>query len=65
MTSILFLTEAIYCNILNTIIWETKNFFWIFLAFSKFIFNFEHFERNMTLIGDVFLNLRTPKHVVR
>ena len=32
MTSILFLTEAIYCNILNTIIWETKNFFWIFFS---------------------------------
>ena len=34
------------------------------MPFSKFRFNFEDFQREkMTLIADVFLNLRTPKHV--
>ena len=34
-------------------------------AFSKLRFNFEYFLNKMTLIGDVFLNLRTQKDVVR
>ena len=37
----------------------------IIFAFSKFRFNFEHFRKKTTLIADVFLNLRTPKHVVK
>ena len=42
-----------------------SDFFFIFFTFSKFTFNFEHFEKKMTLIADVFLNLWTPKNVVR
>ena len=30
-------------------------------GFCKFRFNFERFLKNITLIVDVFLNLRTPK----
>ena len=33
-------------------------------AFCKFRFNFEQFKKNMSLIADVFLNLRTPKNVL-
>ena len=36
-----------------------------FFAFSKFAFNFEHFQKKLTLVVDAFLNLRTPKDVVR
>ena len=39
--------------------------FFFFFEFSKFRFNFEHFQKRMTLIADLFLNLRTPKNVVR
>ena len=58
MISILFLKEAI--------IWETKNvfsFFFFFFTFSKFRFNFEYFGEKDDAI--VFLNLRTPKNLVR
>ena len=34
-------------------------------AFSKFRYTFEHFQKNMAIIADVFLNLRTPEEVVR
>ena len=37
----------------------------LLFAFSKFIFNFEHFQKNITLIADLFFNLRTTKNVVR
>ena len=36
-----------------------------FFASSEFRLNFKHFQTKMTLIADVFLNLRTPKNVVR
>ena len=39
--------------------------FFFFFAFSQFRFNFEHFQKKTRLIADVFLNLRTPKNVVR
>ena len=45
-----------------------SHFFFVFVFFfeySKFRFNFKHFRKNMTLTADVFLNLRTPKDVVR
>ena len=41
MTNIFFLTEAIYCNILG----NEKVFLNFFFAFSKFRFNFEHFQK--------------------
>ena len=36
-----------------------------FLAFSKCTLNFEHFQKNMTLVAYLFPKLRTPKNVVR
>ena len=36
-----------------------------FFAFAKFRLNFQIFEKNMILIGDIFLTLRTPKNLVR
>ena len=68
MTSILFWTEAIYCHISDGIISETRDIFSIFDSFLDFpnldsILNI--FKKKMTLIGDVFLKLRTPKNVVR
>ena len=35
------------------------------LASSKSTLNFEHFQKKMTLIADLFPKLRTPKNVVR
>ena len=39
----------------------------IFFAFPKLRFNFEHFQKKkkMTLIADIFLNLPTPKDMVK
>ena len=38
-----------------------KIFSEFFFTFSKFIFNFQHFQtKKMTVTADVFLKLRTP-----
>ena len=37
----------------------------VFYAFSEVILNFEHFEKNMTLIGYIFQKLRTAQDVLR
>ena len=74
MKGILFLTEAIYCIIFRSnYIRKEKNFSTIFFFF--FFFFFLHFlnldsilktlQKMMTLIAEVFLNLRTRKNVVR
>ena len=42
-----------------------RTFSRFFLAFLKSSLNFEHFEKKMSLIADVFPKLRTPKNVVR
>ena len=45
---------------------ELKTFSqFFFCAFSKCRLNFEHFEKKVTLIADVFWKLWTPKTVVR
>ena len=64
MTTIIFLTEAIYCNIFrrNYLI---KYFLNIFLHFRNLDSILNFFKTKTTLIADVFLNLRTPKNVVR
>ena len=66
MTSILFLIEAIYCNIFRCIYRRNEKYF---LKFFSHFPNLESisniFKKKMTLIADVFLNLRTPKYVVR
>ena len=57
---------ATFSYVSYAIISQTKNILSIFFfTFSKFRFNFEHFQKKMTLIADVFLKLRTPKNVVR
>ena len=37
----------------------------LFLVFPKSTLNFEHFQKKMTLIADLFPKLRTPETVVR
>ena len=44
---------------------KQKGFCKLFNVFFKFISNFEHFQKKMTLIAYVFPKLRTPKNVVR
>ena len=68
MTSILFLTEGIYCNIFRCNYLRKEKFFHNFFFFLQFrnlntIFNIS--KKKMTVITDVFLNLGTPKNVVR
>ena len=45
MTSILFLTEAIYWNIFKCNYLRNQKYFRIFFACSTFRFNFEHFQK--------------------
>ena len=66
MTSILFLTEAIYCNIFRCNYLRNEKYF------MNFFFNFLNldsilniFKKKMTLIAHLFLNLHTLKNVVR
>ena len=42
--SILFLTEAIYCNVFSSDYLRNKNYFLIFSTFSKLRFNFQRFQ---------------------
>ena len=42
---------------------QTFSQFWV--AFLKFILNFQHFQIKMTLISDAFPKLQTLKEVVR
>ena len=44
---------------------KQKGFCKLFCVFFKFISNFEHFQKKMTLIAYVFPKLQTPKNVVR
>ena len=44
---------------------KEKNVSDFLFAFSKFRFNLNIFKKKMTLIADLFLNLRTLKNVVR
>ena len=66
ITSILFLIETIYSNIFRcNYIRNQKHFLNLFFfTFSEFTFNFEHFQKKMILITDLFLNWRTRKDVV-
>ena len=66
MTSILFLTEAIYCNIFRSIYLRNKKYFLnCFLHFLNLDSLLNIFKKKMTLIAEVFLNLRRVKNVVR
>ena len=44
---------------------KQKPFANFFLPFSKSTLTFEHFQKKMTLIADLFPKLRTPKNVAR
>ena len=44
---------------------KKKHFFTIFFSVSKFRSNFKHCQEKVTLIAGLFLNLQTPKNVVR
>ena len=66
MTSILFLREAIYRNIIRgNYLRNEKLFLNFFLHFLNLDSIFNILETNMALIADVFLNLRNPKNVIR
>ena len=43
---------------------KRETFSGIFFAFLKSILKFDHFQKNMNLIPDVFWKLQTPKNVV-
>ena len=66
MTNIIFLLETIYSNIFRYIYLRKEKLFRnFFLHFWNLDSIWNIFEKNMTLIADVVLNLRTPKNVVR
>ena len=70
MTGILFLTEAIYCNIFRYSYLQNEKsfpqfFFFFFFAFYKVRFSLKHFQKNDDPLADLFLNLQSPKKVVR
>ena len=44
---------------------KQKTFFQFFSTFLKSTLNFEHFQKKMTLIGNVFPKLQSPKKVIR
>ena len=44
---------------------KENTFSQFFSALSKSTLNFEHFQKKMTLIADVFPQLRSPKKVIR
>ena len=44
---------------------KQKAFSQFFSAFLKSTLNFEHFQKNMTVIADVFPKLPSPKKVIR
>ena len=63
MTGILFLIETIYRNIFRcTYLKKKKNFFFHFRNLDLIL---NIFQRKITLIADVFLNLRTPEYEFR
>ena len=63
-----------YCLLYKDNLWQTfqmllsqkqKTFSEFFSAFLKSTLNFEHFQKKMTLIADVFPKLPSPKKVIR
>ena len=66
MASIPFLIETIYSNIFRSNYLRNEKYFLnIFLHFQKLDSILNIFSKKMTLIPDVFLNLRARKNVVR
>ena len=66
MTSILFLVETIQRKQFRCIYRKNEKLFIEFCVhFVESASNFEHFQKQMTLITYVFSKLRNPKNVVR
>ena len=67
MTIILFLIETSYSNILRCNYLKNEKYFhdFFFLHFLNLDSILNSLKKKMTFIADVFLNLRTPKNVVR
>ena len=67
MTSILFLTEAICCNMFRCNYLRNEKLFvnFFFLKFLNLDSIWNIFKKKITLIADVFLNLQTAENVVR
>ena len=66
MTSTVFSTEAIYCKIFRSIYLRNEKYFVnFFLHFLNLDSILKIFKKKIALIADLFLNLRTPKYVVR
>ena len=66
MTNILFLVETSYSNIFRcNYLRDEKYFLHFLLHFRNLDSIMNIFQERMTLIADVFLNLRTRKDVVR
>ena len=67
MTSVLFLTEDIYCNMFTwNYIRNEKHFLnFVFLNFRNLDSIWNIFKQNLTFIADIFLNLQIPKNVLR
>ena len=65
MTSILFLIETIKRNQFRSNYLKKKKLFKFFSAVLEFRLNFEHFQKMMILIANVYPNLRTAKKAVR
>ena len=55
------LTQKIQMQLPN----KEKTFSQFFSSFLKSKLRFEHFQKKMTLIADIFPELQTPKDVVR
>ena len=66
MTNILILIETIYCNIFSCKYLRNETRLLNFLLrFRKLKSILNIFKKKTTAIPDVFLNLRTPKDVIR
>ena len=61
ISSILFLIETIYSNVFRSTSLRNQKYLLVFFIFCKFILKFEHFQKKITFIGYVFLNLPTLK----
>ena len=65
MTSIIFLIETILQNFQMPLSQKQATSSQIFLPFGNLDSILNIFQKMMTLIADVFLNLQPPKNVVR
>ena len=66
MWSIVFLTEAIYCNIFRcNYLRNEKYFLTFFLHFLNLDWILDISQEQMNVTADVFLKLRTPENMVR